>query len=56
MAMSLLMSRDGELLKCVPFLKDPGLSRRLSACSAHSTAVHKSWPVTMLGRVARLSN
>ena len=48
--------RDGDRLICSPFLKDPGLARRLSACSAHPLAVHKSWPKVMLRRMGLLSN
>ena len=54
--LDVVVKRVGDGLSCSPFLKDPRLSRRLAATSAHPISVHMSWPPMILRKMAYLSN
>ena len=46
---------DRSKLVISPFMKDPGLSRRLSALSAHARSIHIAWPKGMVQRIEVLA-
>ena len=54
--LDIVVQRDGEHLNTFPYLKDPGLSRRLSRHSAHPHEVHKSWPKMLLKHADELTS
>ena len=54
--LNLRIRREGNRLITLPFLKDPGLSRRLSRLSAHPHEIHAAWPRMLLKKVAALTN
>ena len=49
------MKRDGDTLITLPFLKDAGLSRRLSRESAHPRSVHTAWLRMMINGIAKVT-
>ena len=54
--LDLMVRREGDRIMALPYLKDPGLSRRLSRESAHPWAVHAAWPRMMLKRGEKLTD
>ena len=54
--LDVVLRREDDRIVTYPYLKDPGLSRRLSCKSAHPREIHLAWPKMMLQRVPSLSN
>ena len=54
--LDMTIRREEDRLVTLPFLKNPRLSRRLSASSAHAHEVHAAWPRMMLRRIGALSH
>ena len=54
--LDMMVCREGPKLKTMPYLKDPGLAKRLSAQSAHPWSVHVAWPAMMMKTSMKLAS
>ena len=54
--LDVVLKRQLHVIETEPFLKDPGLSRKLARTSAHPVEIHKAWPKMLMRGVNDLTN
>ena len=54
--LDLVVRNEVDGIMCEPHLKDPNLSRRLAASSAHPASVHRSWPRAVVSNIDKITD